>query len=81
MRTFVEGSKLLFLLMKGGGRGRISCARVTDHEALAGLLATVAVSMQCSVRACAGSVHKSVKHVVLVPQAFGAVCALLTRRG
>ena len=65
--------------MKGGCRRRFVRAWVTDREAMAGLLATDAVRMQCSVQASAASVHTNVKHVVLGPHACEAGCALLTR--
>ena len=66
--------------MKGGCRRRFVRAWVTDREAMAGLLATDAVRMQCSVQACATSVHNSVKHVVQGPHAMGAWCAVRTVR-
>ena len=67
--------------MKGGWCRRFVRARATGHEAMAGLLATDAVRMQCIVRAGASSVHNIVKYVVLGPHAFEALCAVLTRRG
>ena len=77
--TFVEGAKSLFLFMKGGCRRRFVRAWVTDREAMAGLLATDAVRMRCNVQASATSVHNNLEHVALVPHAFEAGCAVLTR--
>ena len=74
-----KGPKIKFLFMKGGWCRRFVRAWATGHEAMAGLLATDAVRMRCSVQASATSVHNNVEHVVLVPHAFEAGCAVLTR--
>ena len=62
--------------MKGGCWSRSIRAWATGHEALAGLLATVAVRMRCSVQASAASVHNNVEHVVQGPLVLKARCAV-----